>query len=108
MPKEYYSNMLALRADIQLTYDLLNIKDPDLLDHFEDINVDMSLIIVENFLTLFTSTCHPDIADIIIDHFLIKGPVTLLKAMVLLLSYMRNDILETESLGMLYVMQASS
>jgi Rab-GTPase-TBC domain len=103
MPKEYYSNMLALRADIQLTYILLSIRDPDLVLHFEDINMDMSLITVENFLTLYTNTCHPDLAEVIMDHFLMKGPVTLLKTMLLLLSYMRNDILETESLSRNYV-----
>lgn len=99
MPKEYYSNMLALRADIQIVYKLLSIKDPELVQHFAEVCVDMSLVTVESFLTLYTNTCHPDLTEIIIDHFLVKGPIILLKAMVLILSYMRTELLKTESLG---------
>lgn len=99
MPKEYYSNMLALRADIQIFYKLLSIKDPELVQHFAEVCVDMSLITVESFLTLYTNTCHPDLTEIIMDHFFVHGSSVLLKAMVLLLSYMRNDLLLTDNLG---------
>ena len=99
MPKEYYSNMLALRADIQLIYKLLSVKDPALIRHFAEVSIDMSLITVESFLTLYTNTCHPEITEVIIDHFLVQGPVVLLKVMVLLLSYMRKQLLETTNIG---------
>lgn len=102
MPKEYYSNMLALRADIQIIYKILAIRDPELIEHFAEVCIDMSLITVESFLTLYTNTCHPDITEVIMDHFLIHGPVVLLKAMVLLLSYMRTELLATENLGMIF------
>lgn len=101
MPKEYYSNMLALKADIQIIYKLLSIKDPELVQHFEVVSVDMSLITVESFLTLYTNTCHPDLTEVIMDHFFVHGPVVLLKAMILLLTYMRHDLLNTDNLGSL-------
>lgn len=99
MPKEYYSNMLALRSDIQIIYKILSLKDPALLEHFAAMSMDVSLITVESFLTLYTNTCHPDITEVILDHVFLHGSVALLKAMVLLLSYMRDDLLATESIG---------
>lgn len=93
MPMEYYTNMLALRADIELTSKLLRARDQELQDHFKDIGIDLSLVVVESYLTVFTNTIHPDLTDIIIDHFMAEGPTVLLKAMVLLLSYLREDLL---------------
>ncbi len=91
--------MLSLRADIQLSYKLLGAKDPELLDHFQEIGIDLSLLVVESYLTIFTNTCHPDITDIIIDHFFINGPTALLKAMILLLSYLRETLLQINNFG---------
>lgn len=100
MPKDYYSNMLSLRSDIQIIYKILSIKDPQLLKHFAEVSIDVSLITVESFLTLYTNTCHPDITEVILDHFFINGSVVLIKAMVVLLSYMREELMATENLGM--------
>lgn len=99
MPRDYYSNMLSLRADIQIIYKILSLKDPELVEHFAEVCVDMSLITVESFLTIYTTTCHPDMTEVIIDHFLLHGPTVLLKAMVVLLTYMRKDLLQTDNLG---------
>lgn len=99
MPKDYYTNMLSLKSDIQIIYKLLQIKDPVLLKHFAEVNVDVSLITVESFLTLYTNTCHPELAEVILDHIFLQGSVVLLKAMVVLLGYMREDLMAADSLG---------
>lgn len=99
MPQEYYSNMLALRSDIQILYKILSIKDPDLLHHLAELSVDMSIITVESFLTLYTNTCHPDITEVILDSVFLHGSVVILKAMVVLLGYLRDDLLATQTIS---------
>lgn len=108
MPREYYSNMLPLKSDIQITYKLLSIRDPALLKHFAELSLDISLLVVESFLTLFTNTCHPDITEVILDYVFLHGSVTLIKAMVLLIGYMKNSLMATESLGTLLIIQVKS
>ena len=99
IPRDYYTNMLSLRADIQILTRILYLKDPKLLQHFKSLQIDMSLIMVENFLTVFTNTCHPEISSVIIDHLLIDGPVVLIKAMMLILRYLRKVLLEIDNFG---------
>jgi hypothetical protein len=99
MPREYYTNMLALRADIQLVHKVLEVKDPEMLDHLRSHMIDLSLLTVESFLTIYTNTCHTNITDVIIDHFLMKGPVVLLKTIIIMLGYMREDLFKQESFG---------
>lgn len=99
MPADYYTNMLSLRADILVVTNLLVIRDKRLMEHFENISMDVSLLMVESFLTLFTGTCHSSIVDVIIDHFVIDGSNVLIKAMVLLISYMRVKLLEINNFG---------
>lgn len=108
MPREYYTNMLALRADIQLVYRILEARDPELLEHFKFLHVDLSLFTVESFLTIYTNTCHTDITDVVIDHFLLSGAVTLIKAIVLMLTYLREKILDQKSFGSLGLTRARS
>lgn len=103
MPREYYSNMLPLRSDIQITYKILSIRDPMLLKHFAEVSMDISLITVESFLTLYTNTCHPELTEVILDFVFLHGAVTLIKAMVLLLGYMREHLMAAESLGIDYI-----
>ena len=100
---EYYTNMLSLRADIQLTYRLLGARDQELLEHFNEIGIDLSLVVVESYLTIFTNTIHSDLTDVIIDHFMAEGPTVLLKSMVLLLSYLRDDLFQLENFGTYWI-----
>jgi Rab-GTPase-TBC domain len=99
MPRDYYTNMLALRADIQLIYKLLAAKEPQLLDHLNSLSIDLSLITVESFLTIYTNTLHPSLVDVVIDHFLSQGPIVLLKAMVLIMGYLKEHLLKLDNFG---------
>lgn len=97
MPRDYYTNMLSLRADILIVTKLMYLRDKKLMEHFEEVGMDVSLILVESFITLFTTSCHPDLVDIIIDHFVIDGAVVLIKAMVLILSYFCTKLMKIDS-----------
>lgn len=99
MPRDYYTNMLSLRADIQIVTNMLALKDRRLLEHFKKVGVELSFVMVEAFLTMFTNTCHPDLAAIIIDHLFAEGATVLIKAMMLLLSYVREELLKVNSFG---------
>lgn len=99
MPRDYYTNMLALRADIQLIYKLLAAREPQLLDHLNSLSIDLSLITVESFLTIYTNTLHPALVDVVMDHFLSHGPIVLLKSMVLIMGYLKDDLLKQDNFG---------
>lgn len=99
MPKDYYSNMLPLTADLKLVYKLGSNMFPDLFAHMKEISLDLSMILVESFLTIFTNTCHSRIADVIMDHFLIHGPVVLMKAQLLIFGYFRKKLMTADNLG---------
>lgn len=101
MPADYYTNMLPLRADILIVTKILAMKDKKLMDHFEKVYMDLSILMVESFLTLFTNTCHPRLVDIIIDHFLIDGPVVLIKTMVLFMLYLKEKLMQMDSFFMM-------
>jgi hypothetical protein len=99
MPRDYYTNMLALRADIQLIYKLLAVKEPLLLEHLNSLSIDLSLITVESFLTIYTNTLHAALTDVVMDHFLSQGPIVLLKSIVLIVGYLKDDLLRLENFG---------
>ena len=101
MPRDYYTNMLALRADIQLIYKLLAAKEPQVLEHLNSLSIDLSLITVESFLTIYTNTLHPSLVDVVIDHFLSQGPIVLLKSMVLIMGYLKDELLKLDNFGSL-------
>lgn len=89
--------MLSLRADILIVTKILYLREKKLMNHLEQVGMDVSLILVESFITLFTTTCHPDLTDIIIDHFVIDGSVVLIKAMVLIMSYLSQRLLKYDT-----------
>lgn len=99
MPREYYTNMLALRADIQLVAHVLSFKEPKLMEHFKSLYIDLSLLTVESFLTIYTNTIHPALADVIIDHFFSDGSVVLIKAMIIIIRFFKDNLLEIDNFG---------
>lgn len=103
MPRDYYTNMLSLRADILIATKILYMRDKKLMKHLEEVGMDVSLIMVESFITLFTTTCHADLVDIIIDHFVIDGAVVLLKTMVLIMSYFAPKLMVLRSFSEMLV-----
>jgi hypothetical protein len=91
--------MLSLRADIVLVHNILQLRDKKILTHFKKLALDLSIVVVESFLTIFTNTLHPSLVDVVFDHFLIDGSLVLIKALVLILENLKQQILETESFG---------
>ena len=99
MPRDYYTNMLSLRADFVLVHNLLRLREKKILNHLISLPMDLSMIIVESFLTVFTNTCHHSLVDVIFDHFLLDGSIVLVKTIILILGYLSDKILAIEGLG---------
>lgn len=99
MPQEYYTNMLSLTSDIKIVLDLLNVMHPRLASHLERLNMDLSNLIVESFVTIYTSTVREELCDVILDYFFIEGSLTLIKAQVLIFGYMKEKLITVGSFG---------
>jgi hypothetical protein len=99
MPRDYYTNMLSLRADIVLVHNILQLREKKILNHFKKLTLDLSIVVVESFLTIFTNTLHPSLVDVIFDHFLLDGSLVLIKALILILETLREQILEINGFG---------
>ena len=97
MPNEYYTNMLSVIADLKILQILFKLKDAQLAKHFQKIGIDLVMIALPCFLTLFTGSDSP-LIDIVIDNFFIEGPVVLIKTMVLFFGYMKEELLQLNNL----------
>ena len=101
MPKEYYTNMLSVLADMQILQLIFAIKYPDLAKHFKKNCVGLEMVALPCFITLFTN-CGSELVEIIVDFFFLDGPITLIKAMVVLFGYIRKDIIKINDIGTIF------
>lgn len=100
MPKEYYTNMLSVLADMQIVQIIFQIKYPDLDKHFKKIGVGLEMVALPCFITIFTN-CSTSLVDIIMDFFFLDGPTTLIKTIILFFGYMRKSLLKLQDIGSL-------
>ncbi|XP_067047173.1 TBC1 domain family member 2B-like isoform X1 [Acropora muricata] len=74
MPKDYYSKtLMASQADQRVLRDLLAEKLPRLSAHFESLNVDLSLVSFNWFLTVFVDNFPVETTLRVWDTFLFEG-----------------------------------
>ena len=99
MPKEYYTNMLSVLADMQIVQLIFNDKYPDLCKHFKKNGVGLEMVALPCFITLFTN-CPSKLVEIIIDFFFLDGPITLIKTIIVLFGYIRKEIIKINDIGM--------
>lgn len=102
LPSEYYTNMLSVFADLKILYIFFKMKFGSLHKHFQKLGIDMAMIALPCFLTLFTN-CSNSLTDIIIDHFFISGSIALIKTMLLYFSYMKKELLKIDDLRKLFL-----
>lgn len=98
MPKEYYTNMLSVLADMQIVQMIFQMKYPDLDKHFKKIGVGLEMVALPCFITIFTN-CPTGLVDIIMDFFFLDGPTTLIKTIVLFFGYIRKNLLKLQDIG---------
>ncbi|XP_071135491.1 TBC1 domain family member 2B-like isoform X1 [Mytilus edulis] len=95
MPRDYYSKtLLAAQVDQRVLKDLLHDKLPRLYNHFEQLDVDISLFTFNWFLTIFIDNIPTGTFLRIWDSFLYEGSKVLFRFAVAFFKSVEEDILE--------------
>ena len=92
IPKEYYTTMISLTADISILLLLLEARHPKLLAHFQAISFELPMVLVEQFITVFTCN-HNELTDYIMDRLLLEGSVVYFKIILLFFKYFEKELL---------------
>ena len=93
IPKEYYTTMISLTADINLLLLLLSMHKPKLYKHILKINFELPMVLVEMFITVFTSY-NTRLTDIIIDLVLLEGSIVYFKVVLVFFGYIEKEMLK--------------
>eukprot|EP00062_Callorhinchus_milii_P020596 gi/632976470/ref/XP_007904812.1/ PREDICTED: TBC1 domain family member 2A [Callorhinchus milii] len=95
MPEDYYSKtLIGSQGDQRVFRDLLSDKLPRLTAHFEQHNVDLSLITFNWFLVMFVDCLKRDILLGIWDAFLYEGTKVLFRYGLAIFKYNEEEILK--------------
>lgn len=93
VPKEYYTTMISLTADINLLLLLMSLHKTKLYKHILKINFELPMVLVEMFITVFTSY-FTGLTDIIMDLVLLEGSIVYFKVLLVFFGYIEKDILK--------------
>lgn len=93
IPREYYTTMISLSADINLILLFLRTNHQKVYKHIRKINFELPMFLVELFITMFT-TNETAITEVIIDMVMIEGSLTYFKAILVFISYFEKEILQ--------------
>lgn len=95
MPQDYYTkNLVASQADQRVLNDFMAEKLPCLASHFEDHNIDVSLVTFNWFLVVFVESLPSDILMPLWDAFLYEGTKVIFRYTLALFKYKEDDILK--------------
>ncbi|KAG7458901.1 hypothetical protein MATL_G00225640 [Megalops atlanticus] len=95
MPQDYYSKTLtASQADQRVLKDFMAEKLPRLSAHFEELQVDVSLITFNWFLVVFVESLASNILLQVWDAFLYEGTKVLFRYALALFKYKEEDFLK--------------
>ncbi|KAJ8382115.1 hypothetical protein SKAU_G00028930 [Synaphobranchus kaupii] len=95
MPQDYYSkNLIASQVDQRVLKDFMVEKMPRLMAHFEEHNVDVSLITFNWFLVVFVESLASDILLRVWDAFLYEGTKVIFRCALALFKYKEEDIMK--------------
>ena len=95
IPKDYYTNMVSLTSDMNVLVLFLNERLPEVFSHLRKHQFELPMILVELFITVFT-TNRTDVTDVIMDAVLIDGSRVYYKVVMLFLEYFEEEILEMQ------------
>ncbi|XP_056137284.1 TBC1 domain family member 2B [Lampris incognitus] len=97
MPRDYYTKtLLGSQVDQRVFKDLMSDKLPRLHAHFEQNNVDFSLITFNWFLVVFVDSVVSDILFKIWDAFLYEGPKIIFRFALALFKYKEEEFLKLQ------------
>ncbi len=92
VPKEYFTTMISMTADLNLLTLFMKEKVPLVLDHLKSKEFDLQMVVVELFLTIFTVN-RTNCTDIIMDAVLLSGSSVFLKVMLVFFKNFEENIL---------------
>lgn len=93
IPKEYYTTMISLTADINLLLLLMSLHKTKLYKHIAKINFELPMVLVEMFITVFSSHC-TRLTDLIMDLVLLEGSVVYFKVVLVFFGYIEKEVLK--------------
>jgi len=93
LPREYYTTMISLTADINIILLFLRTNKPKVYKHIRSISFELPMVLVELFITVF-STNPTSITDIIFDMVMIEGSLTYFKAILVFFNYFEKEIMQ--------------
>ncbi|CAI9553035.1 unnamed protein product [Staurois parvus] len=97
MPRDYYTKtLLGSQVDQRVFKDLMSEKLPRLCSHFEQYNVDYTLITFNWFLVVFVDSVVSDIFFRIWDSFLYEGSKVIFRFALGLFKYKEEEILKIQ------------
>lgn len=91
VPREYYTNMISLTADVNILLLILSIYKTKCFKHLRKYNFELPMVLVELFITVFT-TNQTTITELIMDMVLIEGSIVFFKVMLLFFQYFEKEI----------------
>ncbi|XP_061107063.1 TBC1 domain family member 2A isoform X1 [Conger conger] len=95
MPQDYYSkDLIASQVDQRVLKDFMVEKMPRLMAHFEEHNIDVSLITFNWFLVVFVECLASDILLRLWDAFLYEGTKVIFRYTLALFKYKEEDMLK--------------
>ena len=92
-PKGYYTNMVAVLADISLFKHFLSVVRPQLVLHFRRYGFDLNYFLVPWFVTLFTNLDNNELKTAVFDRFIAEGSITLFRAALVIFIAMERELL---------------
>jgi Rab-GTPase-TBC domain len=100
VPREYYTNMISLTADINILLLMLSIYNTKSFKHLRKHNFELPMVLVELFITIFT-TNQTSITELIIDFVLLEGSIVYFKVLLLIFQYFEKEIFKLTEFCML-------
>lgn len=98
LPRDYYTTMVSLTADINLLVLLLHELEPRVVNHLKSVDFELPMVFVEQMITIFTAN-RADLTDVIMDAFLIDGSRVYFKVILLFFRYFREELLQLREFG---------
>jgi Rab-GTPase-TBC domain len=95
IPKEYYTTMISLTADINVLLLLLSLHRTKTYKRICKINFELPMALVEVFITLFTGLA-PRMAEIVIDLIILEGSIVYFKVIMVFFQYIEKEMVKVK------------
>ena len=103
LPIDYYSLMVGTLVDQNLFRKILKKVMTRLSNHLKNLEIDISMVVIQWFISLYSLNFQPEITNEIWDNFLINGSSVLFKAGLGILSLLEKDLLKCTNFCKFYL-----